>query len=213
MSEDRSSKEPHEPPQTEGEEVHGENIVEQTEKQEGLEKSPDDPCEELRREVADLKEQLLRKQADFENFRKRLLREKEDSIKYANANLLLDLVQVMDDFERAIKSSEESKNFDSFHSGVEMIEKQLAGLLERKYGLKRFDSEGEAFDPDKHEAISMQDSTEHDTMVVLEDFQKGYQLHDRVLRHSKVKVAKPVEESKDEPESEPKKAKVKEHRQ
>lgn len=207
--EHRSSKETEEPLRVEAGEVHAENIAEQTGKQESLEESPDDRFEELSREVADLKEQLLRKQADSENFRKRLLREKEDFIKYANANLLLDLVQVMDDFERAIKSSEESKDFDSFHSGVEMIEKQLASLLERKYGLKRFDSKGEPFDPDKHEALAMQDSTEHDTMVVLEDFQKGYQLHDRVLRHSKVKVANPVEESEDDPQPEPKKAKAK----
>ncbi len=181
---------------------------EQAKEQEVVKDALADRIGELDKENTDLKEQLLRKQADFENFRKRLIREKEDSIKYANSNLLLDLVNVMDDFERAIKSSEESRDFESFHSGVEMIEKQLVSLLERKYGLKRFESEGEPFDPEKHEAIAMQDSSDHETMVVLEDFQKGYQLHDRVLRHSKVKVANPVEKVEDTPQSEPKKAKA-----
>lgn len=148
--------------------------------------------EGLKAEVADLKDQLLRKQADFENFRKRMLRDKEDSIKYANTNLLLDLVQIIDDFERAIKSSEESKDFDAFHTGIEMIEKQFVGTLERNWGLKRFESKGEEFDPEKHEAIAMAESDEHDVQTVLDDFQKGYLLHDRVLRHAKVRVSMPV---------------------
>ncbi|MBN2509850.1 MAG: nucleotide exchange factor GrpE [Spirochaetales bacterium] len=147
--------------------------------------------EALNAEVADLKDQLLRKQADFENFRKRVIRDKEDSIKYANTNLLLDLVQIIDDFERAIKSSEESKDFAAFHAGIEMIEKQFVGTLERNWGLKRFESKGEEFDPEKHEAIAMAESDEHDVQTVLDDFQKGYMLHDRVLRHAKVRVSMP----------------------
>ena len=152
----------------------------------------EDQIEGLRAEIADLKDQLLRKQADFENFRKRMLRDKEDSIKYANTNLLLDLVQIIDDFERAIKSSEESKDFDAFHTGIEMIEKQFVGTLERNWGLKRFESKGEEFDPEKHEAIAMAESEDHDVQTVLDDFQKGYMLHDRVLRHAKVRVSMPV---------------------
>ena len=79
----------------------------------------------------------------------------------------------------------------------------MASLLERKYGLKRFESEGEVFDPEKHEAITMEDSVKHKKMVVLEDFQKGYLLHERVLRHSKVKVANPVKKLADESQTEP----------
>ena len=180
-----------------------EECQDQAEKQEIVQDALSERITELEEENRDLKEQLLRKQAEFENFRKRLLRDKEDSIRYGNSNLLLDLVTVMDDFERAIKSSEESKDFDSFHSGVEMIEKQLASLLDRKYGLKRFESVGEAFNPEKHEAIAMEDSVKHKKMVVLEDFQKGYLLHERVLRHSKVKVANPVKKLADDPQIEP----------
>ncbi len=154
--------------------------------------------EKLKAENEELKDQYLRKYADFENFRKRMFREKEDAIKYANSNLLLDLVAIIDDFERAIKSSEESKDFNNFHSGIELIEKQFTSILEKKYGLKRFDSTGEKFDPERHEAMMAEESNEFDEETVLEDFQKGYMLHDRVLRHSKVKVSKVPEKQGDE---------------
>ncbi|MCK4540665.1 MAG: nucleotide exchange factor GrpE [Spirochaetales bacterium] len=147
---------------------------------------------ELEEEVSSLKDQYLRKQADFENFRKRMLREKEEALKFANSNLLSDLITIIDDFERAIKSSNDSRDFDSFHSGIELIEKQFTAMLDRKYGLKRFESLGEEFDPQKHEALMMGGSADHDSQVVLEDFQRGYILHDRVLRHAKVKVSNPV---------------------
>ena len=138
--------------------------------------------EQLGSELGELKDSYLRKQADFENFRKRMFREKEEAIKYANSNLLLDLITIIDDFERAIKSSEESKDFDSFHSGIELIEKQFTGMLEKKYGLKRFDSTGEAFDPEKHEALMMEETDEFEPETVIEDYQKGFMLHERVLR-------------------------------
>mgnify|MGYP002642018080 CR=1 FL=1 len=95
--------------------------------------------EKLEIDNADMKDQLLRKQADFDNFRKRMFRDKEDAIKYANSNLLADLVSVIDDFERAIGSAESSKDFDSFLSGFRLIEKQFVGMLERNWGLKRMD--------------------------------------------------------------------------
>ena len=147
--------------------------------------------EELENEVASLKDQMLRKQAEMDNFRKRLLKDKEDSIKYSNSNLLTDLITVIDNFERAIQSSTQSKDFDSFHSGIELIEKQFTGMLENNWGLKRIKSVGEEFDPQKHEAIGMEESSEYDVETVVEDYQKGYILHDRVLRPAKVKVAVP----------------------
>ena len=146
---------------------------------------------ELEQENSDLKDQYLRKQADFENFRKRMSREKEEAIAYANKQLLLDIVTIIDDFERAIKSAEESRDFDSFHEGVALIEKQFTSMLERKWGLKRFDSEGEEFDPQKHEAVMTDEDSDHEKPVVVEDYQKGYFLNDKVLRSAKVKVALP----------------------
>ncbi len=152
----------------------------------------EDRIKELEEENSELKSQYLRKQADFENFRKRMQREKSDAIRFANTELLLDLVTIIDDFERAIKSSEDSKDFESFHSGIKLIEKQFVGMLERKYGLSRMESEGREFDPERHEAINMEESPDYEVQTVVEDYQRGYMLHDRVLRHSKVKVAVPA---------------------
>jgi len=146
----------------------------------------------LEQEVKESQDQLLRKAAEFENSRKRLAREKEESIKYANAALLGDVVPIIDDFERAIQSAADSKDFDAFHTGVSMIEKQMVSMLERNWGLKRFSANGEPFDPEKHEAIAVEETDQHDSEVVLEDYQKGYLLHDRVLRPAKVKVARPI---------------------
>ena len=127
--------------------------------------------QELEDENSSLKDQYLRKQAEFENFRKRMTKEKAEAISYANQELLQDLIQIIDDFERAIKSSEESRDFDAFHDGVAMIEKQFTSMLERKWGLIRFDSVGEEFDPQKHEAVMAEESeNDGDKTQVLEEF-------------------------------------------
>ncbi len=147
---------------------------------------------ELEAETADLKDKLLRKQADFENFRKRMLRERDDAARYANAALLGDLIAVIDDFERAIASAKEPKDFASFLTGVTMIEKQLVELLETRWGLKRFSSVGEVFDPNKHEAVLRVEGPADSQPTVVEDYQKGYFLHERVLRPAKVKVKVPA---------------------
>jgi molecular chaperone GrpE len=150
----------------------------------------------LKKKIEELEDQYLRKQADFENFRKRMFREKEEAIKFANSSLILDLITIIDDFERAIKSSEESQDFATFHQGIEMIEKQFVSMLERNWGLTRFEGAGEGFDPEKHEALFMEETGDVDAPQVVEDYQKGYLLHNRVLRPAKVKVLMPQSESK-----------------
>jgi molecular chaperone GrpE len=139
----------------------------------------------------DLKDQLLRKAADFDNYRKRMMKEKDEARQFANSALLEDLTQVLDDFERAIRSSEAAKDYDSFHNGIVMIEGQFASMLERKYHLKRVESLGQPFQPEHHEAIAMEPAEEGKESVVVEEYQKGYLLHDRVLRTAKVKVGHP----------------------
>jgi len=146
---------------------------------------------ELESEKAELTDSLLRKSADFDNYRKRMLREKEEFVAFANRELLLDIVAIIDDFERAIRSADESHDFTAFHDGIVMIEKQFTGMLERKWKLARFDSVGEVFDPQKHEAMMTEERVDHEESTVLEDFQKGYMLHDKVLRPAKVKVSMP----------------------
>jgi len=116
-------------------------------------------------------------------------REKEESVTFANRQLLLDIVPIIDDFERAIKSAEDSQDFTAFHDGIVLIEHQFTGMLERKWGLKRFESVGEEFDPSKHEAVTTEEVPAQETSVVLEDYQKGYLLHEKILRSAKVKVS------------------------
>ena len=168
----------------------------------GAPAAPETPCasaEEqitaLEKESADLRDSLLRKQADFENFRKRVIREREEASRYANAALLSDIIGLIDDFERAIKSAEESRDFPSFLQGVSMIEKQLVEMLESRWGLKRFTSTGEGFDPNRHEAVLRVEGPSDGKPTVVEDYQKGYYLHERVLRPARVKVMVPATEN------------------
>jgi molecular chaperone GrpE len=156
--------------------------------------SAEDRIASLEKETADLKDKLLRKQADFENFRKRMLREKEDAAQYANASLLTDIIGLIDDFERAIRSAEESRDFSTFLQGVSMIEKQYVEMLENRWRLKRFASVGEGFDPNKHEAVLRVEGPAGSKPTVVEDYQKGYYLHERVLRPARVKVMVPAVE-------------------
>jgi molecular chaperone GrpE len=156
----------------------------------------------LESKLAEANDQYLRKAADFENYRKRMIREKQDAVDYANQSLLLDLIQVMDDFERAIKAAEtlsqSSPEFKNFYEGVSMIEKRLSSQLENKWGLKRFESAGQPFDPNRHEAMMMDKSAGIKEPVVQEEYYKGYTLKERVVRPAKVKVLMP-----EEPEASP----------
>ncbi|MDR2662772.1 MAG: nucleotide exchange factor GrpE [Treponema sp.] len=165
--------------------------------------SAEERIAELEAKLAEATDQYLRKAADFENYRKRMNQEKQNAIDYANQTLFQDLILVIDDFERAIKSAESQREaaggdgeqiaagYNSLYEGITMIEKNLVSQLENKWGLKRFDSAGEPFDPNRHEAIMMEKSADVDEPVVAEDFIKGYILKDRVIRPAKVKVVMP----------------------
>ena len=165
--------------------------------------TPEEKIAELEVKLIEANDNYLRKAADFENFRKRMNQEKSNAIDYANQTLLLDLASVIDDFERAIKSAETQREasgsdgekisaaYNSLYEGISLIEKNLLFQLENKWGLKRFDSAGETFDPNRHEAIMMEKSAELEEPVVAEEFIKGYLLKERVIRPAKVKVVMP----------------------
>ena len=148
--------------------------------------------EEKDRLIAEYEDLLKRKQAEFENFRKRVQKESEDYKKYAVSEIVLDIITVIDNFERALNAAESSKDFIALHEGIIMIEKQLKDLLERKYEVRMIETVGKEFDPSLHDAIMMEESEEYDEDTVVEDFQKGYIMHDRVIRPAKVKVVKAV---------------------
>jgi molecular chaperone GrpE len=155
---------------------------------------------ELEAQLAESRDQLLRKAADFENFRKRMNQEKQNAIEFANQTLLLDIIPVIDDFERAIQSAQKSEELaespagKAMLDGITMIEKRLTSQLESKWGLKRFNSAGELFDPNRHEAMLMEKSPDVAEPVVQEEYSKGYTLKDRVIRAAQVKVLMPEEE-------------------
>jgi len=152
----------------------------------------------LRAENADLKEQILRMAAENQNTRKRLVKQQQDAYKYRHQDILRDLAEVIDNFERAIESSVDSKDFDSFHEGIVMIEKQFKGMLNESYGLERVGLEGEIYDPVVHEAVSLEESSEVSEDTVNQVFQSGYRLYDRVLRPAKVVVLKPADTVEEE---------------
>ena len=140
-------------------------------------------------------EKCLRLQADFENTRKRLEREKQDFVKFANEGIILELLNVLDDLERTTNLAETHKeDFAAFLKGVEMILAHLYEML-KEYGLKPIEAEGKKFDPNYHEALLQVENKDLPENTVVEELQKGYLLNERVIRTAKVKVSKKVEVS------------------
>jgi molecular chaperone GrpE len=145
--------------------------------------------EQIEKEKQDLYDRVLRTTADFDNFRKRVSREKDELIRYGNEKLARELLPVIDNFERALGQAENSADNKALREGIEMILKQFIAVLE-KFGVKYFTSVGQPFDPNKHEAMVHQESGEHEENAVISEFQKGYYLHEKLLRPSLVAVAK-----------------------
>lgn len=140
--------------------------------------------------VKELSDKMLRIQADFDNTRKRLDREKQDFIKFANEGLIADLLNVLDDLERAVGLAEaKHEDLPAFLKGVEMILAHLYDML-KGYGVKPIEAEGKIFDPAFHEALMQVEDKDKPEHTVVEELQKGYLLKDRVIRTTKVKVSK-----------------------
>jgi molecular chaperone GrpE len=146
----------------------------------------------LQAENAELRDQYLRKAAEFENFRKRMIREKQEAIDFANQNIIIDILPVLDDFERALSAAKNSAkaptDFDALVEGIAMIETRFISTLENKWNLKRYGEEGSVFDPQLHEALLVEKSPDAEESTVAEVLMKGYMLKDRVIRSAKVKV-------------------------
>lgn len=130
----------------------------------------------------------LRTQADFDNFRRRTQKEKEDLAKYATTKLITELVPVIDNFERAMSTADSNTDADSFIKGVNMIFRQLDGVLTAE-GLTVMKTVGEPFNPEFHQAIMQVESDEYEEGIVVEEVQKGYMIKDKVLRPAMVKVS------------------------
>ena len=161
-------------------------------------KELEDQVARLGEEASTLKDQYLRSLADYENFRKRMFREREDQQKYANFGLLSDLVPLLDDFDRAIASAEHARDYQTLHDGITIIRRQIASVLENKYGLASYESLGKLFDPHVHEAVASESGEVAEPEVSLE-FLPGYKLHDRIVRSAKVKVRMPAPKAASQP--------------
>lgn len=138
----------------------------------------------------DHSDKYMRLQAEFDNYKKRSIKEKGEFVKFANEFLIMELVSILDDFNRSIKYAEANKDFNLLHQGVDMISRQLMRLLEEK-GLNRIECLGKRFNPHEHEAIEVIEDEKVEEDLVVEELQPGYRLNGRIIRPAKVKVAKP----------------------
>lgn len=146
--------------------------------------------EELEAEAADYKDKYLRAVADFQNLRKRSIQEKQEAFDYANTNLLKDLLDSLDNFDRTVEAAASATDPKTIADGVTMINKSMVSMLENKYDLVAYGAVGDAFDPDIHEAIGKSDDPVAEP-VLKAVYLKGYKLKDRVIRHAKVMVSMP----------------------
>jgi len=144
---------------------------------------------ELQKQRDDLYDRLLRTSAEFDNYRKRIDRERQQTSESAAASLLTELLPLVDDFERALNAPVGRSGNDAYRQGIELIYKQLVELL-RKRGVRPIEALGADFDPHFHQAVSYEPADDRRDGEIIEEFRRGYLLGDRLLRPAMVKVAK-----------------------
>jgi molecular chaperone GrpE len=166
-----------------------ERLEEETAAAPAAEPSPElaDEIVELRKERDSLHDRLLRQAAEFDNYRKRVDRERKEASEYAAADVLRDILPIIDDFERALQA--DAPGAESYRQGLEIIHRALIDLL-RKRGVTPIEALGQDFDPHVHQAVSYEDAPDKREGEVIEEFRRGYKLGDRLLRPAMVKVAK-----------------------
>jgi molecular chaperone GrpE len=163
------------------------------------------PLEKLQEEVRLKDEELLkqkdtflREKAELENFKKRLTKEKEDFVQFANERLLKELVQIEDNLERAMEAP--NATLESLKEGIELIQKQFSTFLKNQK-VEPVEALGKPFDPNLHEVLNQQESDEHEEGTVIQEYSKGYTLNGRILRSAKVVISKKPSKEEDAEES------------
>ncbi len=144
--------------------------------------------EQLKAQLAEAEKRTLLAQADLENFRRRTRRDTQDQLKYASVPLMNELLEVIDNLDRAIAAHESDAPGEGLLEGVKLVAQQIATILENK-GCKKIEAIGQPFDPNLHQAVQMQPSNEYDANTVMQELRTGFQLHDRVIRPSQVFVS------------------------
>lgn len=147
--------------------------------------------ENLKTESEKLKEKNIRLLAEFDNYRRRSVNERQNLSKYSAESFVKDLLPILDDFERTLNNI---KDDNPFLEGVQMIKNKLEKMLD-EHGIVNFDSIGETFDPNLHEALMNQETEDAKDGIILNEFEKGYKYHDKILRHAKVVVSKAKQEA------------------
>ena len=175
-------------PQEENIQEEKQNPEEHEASQEQEEETTEAKLAKSEAEVAELKDRLLRQMAEFDNYRKRTMKEKAEIILNGSAGVVTDILPVIDDLERAIANSAKSEDYSALKEGVELIYNKLMHILEQK-GLQKISPKNEPFDTDYHEAIAMIPAPDEASKgLVLDCAIDGYKLNDKVLRHAKVAV-------------------------
>ena len=151
------------------------------------------PLSKCQEELKQAQDRILRLAAELDNTRKRLEREKTEGIAYANESLMKQLIEVIDNLERAVEHGAKDSNCKGLLDGVRMTLKSFMDIFAR-FGAAPFESVGQCFDPNRHEAVVQEESSEHPDMTVIREFQKGYTLRDRLLRPARVGVSRNVKE-------------------
>lgn len=164
----------------------------ETEKtEEKQEQTPEERIAALEAQIEELKKEALYKAAENDNWRKRMMQQKEDAVAYANASLLGDLLDSLDNFDRTIDAAKDAKDAKTIADGIKMINKSLVSMLESKYGLSSFGKEGDEFNPDEHEAIGRVEDEKVKKETLQQVYLKGYKLNGKIIRHAKVMVSVP----------------------
>ncbi|MCK5186180.1 MAG: nucleotide exchange factor GrpE [Deltaproteobacteria bacterium] len=179
----------------EGKEKSSEHVAEKesektkSKSKKGSSKALKESLDEKEEELKTLHDKLLRSQAEFENYKKRMAKETSDLMKYSNEEIIKELLHTVDNLERAIQHAKESDKSENITEGIDIILKQLFKSLER-FGVSGFVSVGEKFDPNKHEAVIQVESAEHEPNTIIAESQKGYFLRERLLRPALVTVTR-----------------------
>jgi molecular chaperone GrpE len=186
-------------PSPEGDEGKISELLTEGNHQKNKKKKEDKEIEELKKKLEEKEKEakenydrLLRTAADFENYKKRAAREKEDWTKFANEDLIRAILPFIDNLERAVNHAQKIADTGVLVEGVQLTLQQLLQAL-NKFGLSSFESVGKPFDPTMHEAMLVVETDKHEPNQVVEEFQKGYLLNDRLLRPATVSVSKPPE--------------------
>lgn len=201
MADERSKKNGIESNEEPSESTNDKTESSQTEKALSAEEQLQLKLAEAEKAAQSFKDQFLRKAAEFENYRRRSEADYINLIKNANEDLLASLLPVLDDLSRSLKSGKDTKDFDAFYKGVELIYNKFSKLLEAQ-GLTPFESTGKPFDVAYHDALLQIPRSDVPPHTVVEEVQRGYKFNDKVLRHSKV-IVSAGEDSPKEPDTIP----------